>query len=334
MTNIKKIGLSALAGALAMTSANAGELSVSGSMEVTYTVGGGYQDTGNPLGQANDISMTASTELDNGVTVAYKRTLTDANGFDDSELVFGNILGGTIAMQSTGSPAGDVDDKTPTAFEEANAQVGSITTIGGADGDFGIRYTLADIAGSGFKFDYLYVPVHGTAGTTGDQGFSGGVPGNKEAHDVSLTGTVPGVDGLGIGFGYSEKNYDLPTPQTQTRDEGTAYVTYAYGPVSVGAQIAGVSDKGLGTITYTNRILGISYAVSDDLSVSYNRLESTKGSHEAAYVAGLEQTFDSISLSYSMGGMTIGIADADCGNCSYTSGRSQDETTVSFSVAF
>ena len=63
-------------------------------------------------------------------------------------------------------------------------------------------------------------------------------------------------------------------------------------------------------------------------------MTSTKGSAEAAYAAGLEQDFDSISVSYTAGGMTVGIADADCSNCSYTSGKSQDETTVSLSVAF
>ena len=41
MTNIKKIGLSALAGALAMTSAHAGSVAVSGSMEISYTKGSG-----------------------------------------------------------------------------------------------------------------------------------------------------------------------------------------------------------------------------------------------------------------------------------------------------
>ena len=35
----------------------------------------------------------------------------------------------------------------------------------------------------------------------------------------------------------------------------------------------------------------------------------------------VDQDFDSISLSYSMGGMTIGIADADVSNASYTSGK-------------
>jgi len=32
--------------------------------------------------------------------------------------------------------------------------------------------------------------------------------------------------------------------------------------------------------------------------------------------------------------MTIGIADADVSNSSYTSGRAQDETSVSLSIAF
>jgi hypothetical protein len=45
MTNIKKIGLSALAGALAMTSAHAGAISVSGQMEISYTKGSGKHTT-------------------------------------------------------------------------------------------------------------------------------------------------------------------------------------------------------------------------------------------------------------------------------------------------
>ena len=41
MKNITKVGLSALAGALAFTSVNAGEMSLSGSMEASYTKKGG-----------------------------------------------------------------------------------------------------------------------------------------------------------------------------------------------------------------------------------------------------------------------------------------------------
>ena len=336
MKNIKKIGLSALAGALAMTSAHAGALSVSGSMEVTYTKGSGKQNDGNQFGQANDLTFKASTELDNGVTVDYKRTTTDTGFFDDSELKFGNVAGGTISLTSTRSPIGDIDDVTPTAFEEANAQVGSITTVGGAGGDLGITYTLSDILGSGWKLDTKWVPHHGTAGTTGDQGVSGSTAGNQDAKSVTLTGTIPGVDGLSAGIGVAEKNYDLKAtggnPSTE-QSEGTAYLKYAIGPLTVGAQYAHVTKSGLGNETYKNKIWGISYAVSDDLSVSYNALDSKKTQHRTS-TTGNEQDFDSISVSYSMGGMTFGIADADCSNCSYSAGTSIDETTVSLSIAF
>jgi outer membrane protein OmpU len=335
MTNIKKIGLSALAGALAMTTAHAGSVSLSGSMEVTYTKGSGYQDTGNPLGQENELTVKGATELDNGVTVAYKQSITNDNARNDSELVFGNILGGgTIAVTSTGGPISAIDDVTPTAFEEANAQVGSITDVNGSDGTWGIRYTLADVAGSGIKFDYMYYPVHGAGDANGDQAPTGGVPGNKDAYEVTLTGSVPGVDGLSLGVGYAELNYDIAAPNNTEKVEGTAYAKYAYGPLSLGYQIGHTTLSGLGNTTYKNEYYGISYAVSDNLSVSYNRIDSLIGQHTFSYLGGRDQSFDSISLSYSMGGMTIGIADADCSNCSYTANRKQDETTVSLSVAF
>ena len=330
MTNIKKIGLSALAGALAMTSAHAGAVSMTGSMEVTYTKGSGYQDTGNPLGQENELSVIASTELDNGVTVGYKQSITADNARNDSELVFGNLpIGGTLAMTSTGNPISAIDDVTPTAFEEANAQVGSITDVNGSDGTFGIRYTLADVAGSGFKLDYMYFPKHGTGDATADQGFSGGGEGNTDAHDITLTGSVPGVDGLSLGVGYAKANYDTVAANENKREEGTAYAKYAYGPLTVGWQIGAVGLSGSNPYSYKNTYLGVSYAVSDDLSISYNTIDASRsGEYSVA------QDFDSISLSYSMGGMTFGIVDADCANCSYSSGRKQDETSVSMSIAF
>ncbi len=335
MTNVKKIGLSALAGALAMTSAHAGAISVSGNMEISYTTGSGYQDTGNPLGQNNEITFTGSGELDNGVTVAYKRTTTDTTMTNDSELVFGNILGGTIAFQSTGSPLDGIDNKTPTAFKDAEGMVGSITDVSGPSGDFGIRYTLSDVLGSGVKLDYNFVPKWGTGDATGDEATGAGSgQGNTDSHDVTLTGSVPGVEGLNVGIGYAIHNYDGSKDSSgDKREDGTAYVTYAYGPLTVGYQLGARADAGDGAQIYKNTYIGVSYAVSDDLSISYNNTESVKtsGSHTFNRIV---QEWDGLSASYSMGGMTFNLADSDCSNCSYTSGRSQDETTLSMTIAF
>ncbi len=343
MTNIKKIGLSALAGALAMTSAHAGSLAVSGAMEVSYTKGGsgsttGAHTTGNPLGQNNEISFTGSGELDNGVTVAYKRTTTDTTMTNDSELVFGNVLGGTVAFQSTGSPLDGIDNKMPTAFNDAEGAVGSIADVSGDSGTFGIRYTLSDLGGSGIKLDYNYVPKHGTGDATGDggPGGDGAAAGNKDAHDIVLTGSVPGVEGLNFGAGYSRRNYDNKNTalNSDSREDGTVYLTYAIGPVTVGVQQGRQGDAAAGDGTwYKNDYVGISYAVTDDLSIAYNNTRSNKetGTYNGADV---EQEWDNISLAYSMGGMTIGVSDSDCSNCSYTSGLSQEETIINLTVAF
>ena len=333
MTNIKKIGLSALAGALAMTSAHAGSISVSGNMEISHTVQGGNVNTsGGPLGQNNELTFTGSGELDNGITVAYKNTSTDTALGNDSELVFGNILGGTLAFQSTGSPLDGIDNKTPTAFKDAESIVGSIADVSGPSGDFGIRYTLADVAGTGIKLDYNYTPQHGSGDATGDEATSGAAGnGNLDAHDITLTGAVPGVEGLNVGAGYSVRNYDQKTVGSDTREDATAYATYAYGPVTIGYQVGAQGDSGLAVQPYKNTYIGISYAVSDDFSISYNDTESQKMSGNSI---GITQDWDAISASYSMGGMTLNVADINCGNCDYTAGKNESARTISMTIAF
>ena len=69
--NIKKIGLTALAGSLVATSAFAGEMSVAGgaSINVEHT-NGGAADTGKTFSMGNQLTFTGSGELDNGLNVS------------------------------------------------------------------------------------------------------------------------------------------------------------------------------------------------------------------------------------------------------------------------
>ena len=335
MKNITKVGLSALAGALAFTSVNAGEMTISGSMEASYTKGSGYLTTGNPLGMDKELSVTGSGELDNGTTVSYKQTVSDAFGYNDSELVFGNVLGMMdVALTSTGSPISAIDDVTPTAFEEANALIGSIDDVNGMDGTYGLRVTMADVLGSGFTVDAMYTPDAGSGDAQADNGTSGELGGTSgSAEEIVIKGSVPMVDGLDVGAGYySQDTNSTVDTGTYGQEEGTAYIKYSTGPVSLGYQKGVVADftGGAEETQYTNQYYGISYKVSDNLSVSYNEMESRKRQNGTD----IEQDFDSISVSYTVGGMTIGIADADVSNSSYTSGRAQDETSVSLSIAF
>ena len=337
MKNITKVGLSALAGALAFTSVQAGSMSISGSMEGSFTKKGGMNTSSQPLGMDKELSITGSGELDNGVGVAYKQTITDAMAYNDSELVFTNVpmLGdASIALTSTGSPISAIDDVTPTAFEEANAAVGSIDDVNGNDGTYGIRYTLADAFGSGVKVDAMYVFNHGAGDANADNAAAAGTDaGNEDGYEITLTGAVPGVDGLSMGVGYAQlNNSDKEDAAVSGKDqkEGTLYAKYSVGGFSLGAQKSIVDVAGSNNTTFDTEYYGISYAVSDNLSLSYNEIDATKESEAGE----INQDLDSISISYTMGGMTIGILDADSDNDSYSVGSSKSARSVSMSIAF
>ena len=92
-----------------------------------------------------------------------------------------------------------------------------------------------------------------------------------------------------------------------------------------------MSTGGTGEVLYETDYLGISYAISDNLSVSYNEIESLKDSTNGANVT---QDMESISLSYTSGGMTIGVLDSDADNASYSSGRTQSARAIQMTIAF
>ena len=336
MKTLTKVGLSALAGALAVTSANAGDVSMSGSMVVSYSKGSGYHTTGSPLGMDKELSVTGSGELDNGTTVSYKQTITDAMGFNDSEIVFGNVMGttATLAMTSAGDPMSAIDDVTPTAFEEANAVTGSIKDVNGIDGTYSLRLTQADVMGSGFTVDAGYAFQHGSGDAATEKGQSGdgGIAANQDGYSVVVKGSVPMIDGLDVGAGYALlDSTDLVAASADKHtEEGTAYVKYTSGPVSVGYQRGAVAVEAAAKGIYINEYAGISYKISDDLSVSYNEAESRK----AADASDVTQDWSSLSLSYTVGGMTLGIVDQEVDNATYTSGRTSEETAIQMTVAF
>tara|TARA_A100000164_G_scaffold265315_1_gene237303 strand:- start:170 stop:709 length:540 start_codon:yes stop_codon:yes gene_type:complete len=179
----------------------------------------------------------------------------------------------------------------------------------------------------------MYSTDVGSGDAQADNGNSGETGGTSDkGQEITVTGSVPMIEGLDVGVGYYTQDTDSTvTTGNYGQDEGTAYIKYSTGPVSVGYQRGVVAVNGATTnVDYDNRMIGISYKVNDSLSVSYNELES----RESKDATDIDQEFDSISVSYSVGGMTIGIADADVSNASYTSGRAVDETSISLSIAF
>jgi len=73
MNNFKKIGLSALAGSLVAMSAQAGDLSVTGSSALY--IANSDENTKTGYSMSDSVTFSGSTELDNGLTYSFSLEL-------------------------------------------------------------------------------------------------------------------------------------------------------------------------------------------------------------------------------------------------------------------
>ena len=173
MINLKKVGLTALAGSLAAVTANAGEISVSGAANVTYVTKSGNNT--NSLGTDKDVKFSGSGELDNGWTVSVHTTMTDAYAVSSSATVIGMGSMGSIGIGSGGGTnvAGAYDETYPRAYEE-NSDAGGQSAanyIGNWADDNAIVYQWPgmDVAGVSLSGGLEYSLQAGTA-TSNDGG--------------------------------------------------------------------------------------------------------------------------------------------------------------------
>ena len=146
MTNLKKVGLSALAGSLVAFSANAVDMSVTGTAEVTYTTNGGSNSvTGNPWGSNTSIKFSGSGDVGFG-TATIVRTINDGLGSAWLSAYTTLDMGamGTLSHDSIGGGLEGTtanDDLLPTAYEEVWNGVSGTGVLGAASNDTMVTLT-------------------------------------------------------------------------------------------------------------------------------------------------------------------------------------------------
>jgi hypothetical protein len=348
MRTIKNMLFALVASSLVFANVNAGEMTLSGSMEVALTKVDG--ETGNPIGLENEMDITGSTELDNGIGVAYKMTI-DATTFDDEELVFSTPYG-TLAVTSTGAPLDANDNIVPTAFEEAEyaASTGYIDVSKfSGNGAMALRYGNTFY---GVGVDAMYTPRYGSGDGSDDDSPSATTNGEYGAVEEIVLSADPlgmlGIDGSAVKVGYG-KVESLESTRSDPESALVA-VTYAYGPLSVGLQKSGVlygedgTSRTTGDVIYArNTNVGAAFAVNDNLSISYQETESLRksigGIEGAASVGGSgtnSKTLkaDTISVAYTIGGLSIKYADSEVDQDTYTASTISTATTLSIGVAY
>ena len=295
MNKLTKIGLTALAGSLISVSAHAGSMSVSGGATLSISDADvdntqGTTAEGNTWSMGDSLSVTGSGDMDNGmsISVSFEVDNDDTGGgdvYDSHSMTLDTNGMGTITFAGHGGDGAmsALDDVTPNAYEESwdgvtNADSG--TLVGGTSANNMFKYVSPDLGGAVVTIGYL--PGGDPKSSTGSY------------MDFAVAVTPDAVEGLTVGFGMGETEETAGT----VIDKQAMYAKYTYGSVTVGYQMNEADGPASGDdVEFT--AAGISYAVSDDITIAYNQSTSDLAS------ASNDQEATGISASWTSGGITV-----------------------------
>ena len=356
MKNLKKLGLTALAGSLAAVSAQAGELAVSGGAGFTYVKGETANSAG-AFGHSSGFTLSGSGELDNGFSVSHSIAYASGGGFSEAAttLTMGSL--GSIAVGSATSINGGYDEAYPTAYEEASdgdtAGTNSMDSMGAFAGN-GLVYKAPaiEIGGASIAIGAEYTTQgDGTHATNG--GDKARTPATGKA--MGLGATITTDMGLTVGAYGAEMANDTPivagTDRVRDRFDGTWFATYAMGPVSIGYQTsyvdAGVTGSAEATNTsktvgtsagiFEGTAISLAFNVNDDLSISYTDVEDTYNAQDNAStaVSDVTQGIESVQIAYSMGSMSLKAYQTETTNPNFNQGAdARTVTEIALGIAF
>ena len=325
--NIKKIGLTALAGSLVATSAFAGELTLSGGAKFAYK-NTEAKDVASHFSMDQEITASGSAELDNGMTVSVSHGLaTGGSGSDTSTLTLDMGDMGKLAYSDTDISGGlkALDDLAPSAYEEVwDGLTGAVAAAAGNGAGFSWGSSIGGAAVS-----IAYSDNYGATTNRSDGSQDTTAAGASSSSSIGIQYPVADT-GLTVFGGVGTEGQ----ADTTEIDHNTIGVKYAYGPVTLGYQVNDednsaadntvAADEDLETTSY-----GVSFMVNDSLSISYGEHTTTSTATGA-----VDQELEGIAISYSMGGMTISAYDHDGTSMSNVSGTNSEAQEILVTFAF
>jgi len=317
MNNLKKIGLTALAGSLVATSvAYAGALEVTGAAEMKMT-NNSQSAAGKTVAMGNSVYFKGSGETDGGLNVALSFELDQgaSNGaagvYDNHSVSVGNDTLGTVTVHGHGgtNSASALDGTAAGDFWDNSLGISSSNTPqSAASGNGLVVYSLPAVV-DGLSLGASYASA-----------------GENDAGSTAYGAVYTGVEGLTLSFGKGENSSKKNTDVDQT----VMKLAYAYGPITLGYSNMDYDH------TTTNsdqevKSIAISYTLTDAISLSYGEetIEKTGGSSDIEV--------EGVTASYTSGGMTLGLTSIEATNVDHSNTATANDNEywkVSLSFAF
>ena len=350
MNKLTKVGLSALAGSLAVVSANAVEYSLTGDAQAVFSSAEGNEanavgSNGKGYGVDTDLYVNASGELDNGWTVSIfsalnleqANTATSGGVNSSSQMTIGMGSLGTIQFNDVfGSGATSIDDVLPKAYEETwdgttHASAFHSFGVSTQSGSVDYRTPAFSIGDISISATYTYDP---DAGNYGYVSAGGVTPGQNEGEAYTIK--VSGM-GLTVGGGTEEVENAATAAGATDLQRATGYALYTNGPMTIGYQeyyvnSANASTNGAEAPDNSGDGMAILFA-QDNYSVSYAEVNEQVEKIGGATTQEYETEMTALQATYTMGAMTIGASLYETDNPEGTTGK-YEETELSVSFAF
>ena len=235
MNNLKKIGLTALATTLVASSVFAGEMSVNGnaSIAMQHATDGDGANAGKKFQMGNQLTFTGSGELDNGLTVGLSFILDQ--GDDTTSMVNGNANspfdGHSVSISSDTLGTFTIHGE---GADSAQNAMHSVVTGELYDNDMGGTGASESSAGNNTMTYYNSSLYDGlTVGLSyTPRGSNSAEQSSKALYESATAYSIQydGVEGLSVGYASGENTLT----KGSTADVDSYFVTYAYGPVTVG----------------------------------------------------------------------------------------------------
>ena len=321
MNNFKKIGLTALAGSLIATSAFAGSMSVTGGADIALKNQSNHDDH-NSFSSGDSLNFSGSGELDNGLTVTSKVEI-DGGTYDDRSVVISSDELGTLTFAQSGDTAmSAVDDVMPTAYDSSwdVLAVGHAATSGKTAGQATKDGSIGGFATGNSFFYSMPEMVEGLGINLSYVPSGSGRPDGTVSYALAYTG----VEGLTIGYA-TDDNGLSGTSKLETE---TMYAKYAFGSFTIGVQESEQEQSGATTSDDTMSIHGITYQVSDDLTIGYHASSRDLGDK------GDDEESKSFQVAYTQGGMTVKAQSVSMDNVGGSSLARDDIDGYKVSVSF
>jgi outer membrane protein OmpU len=309
MNNIKKLGLTALAGSMVATAASAADLSATGSWALSYTSEDSDVTNGQAFSMGNSVTFSGSGELDNGWTASMSYEL-DNDTMDNHQLTLDMGDAGVFKYGESISGSGiDIASNMVPAVDTAIYSAVGTDTVA-----YGVVRSAQDTGNLGYTLTLdggLKVSAETARNTT-----TGGM-------DLTFGATYTGVDGLTIAVGAGE----TARGGTTVIDSTTYGAKYAWSGFTVGLQLTQVDTAG-STADEEGTHMGITYNVNDDVSIGYVRQDTDFTGTKS------DEEHSGFQASYSMGSISFSGRVSKVDNMAGTAGSSDADKHVTMSIAF